>query len=63
MPLSLETILVQLVPLLAGSVGTGFAWTIKSLLSAKKDLDSAHCKLRSLELRIEEMEKFLQEGK
>lgn len=45
----LPQVIVGIVLMLIGALGTGVVWIIQAILQLKKDVDAAHIKLRIIE--------------
>lgn len=48
----MHDIITGITEVLVGSLITGFVWVMKFAIQAKKDIDSAHCKLREIEKQL-----------
>jgi len=48
----LKDIASNVLPMVMGGIGTGFVWLAKAMWRAKKDLDFAHEKIRSIEKEL-----------
>jgi hypothetical protein len=56
MDLNLDKLIIQLVSMLLGSIGTGILWLIKTALKNKSDTNMAFTKIRALEKQVNKLE-------
>jgi hypothetical protein len=47
-----QQIIIGLVPMVIGALGTGIGWLARSMLRVRKDIDAAHIKIRCLEEKL-----------